>query len=541
MKEVYCSTVINGGNISCSCIVSSGGVIKRYLTVDDKGIIVFPSLDNDTIHLRQCIPPISSSLKVLGIFSIDDIVILSTGPDKNDRYHLLLYKYNIDNNNLILTLAHDLSIVYKPMDVIKYKDQGSLYVIVAGDNTLHVYELDALGRLSRSTNRSIIRALCERRIGLSSVIHTNTNTSNSFILRLVKNYDDNTADDIIAAAYSNGYICYDYIKSPMTPSVAVPRDSPLDWFHGESPRESIIDNDHTQGGALVGSRNVSLDSTYNEGNINHDGSINIDISDEVDVNHPVINQKLYLFDGAISCLCFYNISSSVNDSTAKNSCNLNNIDNLNASSHSYQSSSPEVMSPRSETWKSVIDLNSIANTNSFANTLSLGNQLSIGSIGSDNISVGSRYLVIGSAAGVAALLPLDDNSENSKPIPLPGAFDHGGVQAITLGNTTNGNHDIYVGYSDGTIIRASGIYNDTTNKIEDISAIKKIDFQETWRFKVPFPILSLGYDKFLGNHSDPATYQSNYLIVTTTKTVHIFCTSDNEKCQTINDIFTKFT
>jgi hypothetical protein len=186
MKEVYCSSVNSGGNISCSCIVNinnNNSIIKRYLIVDDKGTIVFPSLDYDTIHLRQCIPP-SSSLKVLGIFNIDDIIILSTGPDKNERYHLLLYKYNIDNNNLSLTLVHDLSIVYKPMDIIKFKDQGLLYVIVAGDNTLHVYELDLLGRLSRSTNRSSIRAFCERRIGLNSVIHSNTtNTSNSFILR----------------------------------------------------------------------------------------------------------------------------------------------------------------------------------------------------------------------------------------------------------------------------------------------------------------------------------------------------------------------
>jgi hypothetical protein len=72
-----------------------------------------------------------------------------------------------------------------------------MYITVASiDGTLHVYELDSLGRLSRSANRSTIRSLCERRIGLNSV---NQISSNSLILRLIKN-DDDINDDIIVAA-----------------------------------------------------------------------------------------------------------------------------------------------------------------------------------------------------------------------------------------------------------------------------------------------------------------------------------------------------
>ena len=60
---------------------------------------------------------------------------------------------NSNNNNLNLTFIQDLSIVYKPIDIIKFKDKNNsniIYVIVAGfDATLHVYEMDSSGIIIR--------------------------------------------------------------------------------------------------------------------------------------------------------------------------------------------------------------------------------------------------------------------------------------------------------------------------------------------------------------------------------------------------------
>ena len=192
------------------------------------------------------------------------------------------------------------------------------------------------------------------------------------------------------------------------------------------------------------------------------------------------------------------------------------MDNLNISCHSYLSSSPDTLTPgdnRSDTWKSVLGL-SIPNTNSFTNTLSICNQLSMESIGSDGI-LGNKFLIVGSTSGAAALLSLDDS--NSNPIPIPGVKEeHGGVQAVALGENNNGTRDIYVGYSDGTVIRASIVYNNTTTKSDDINTIRKFEFIETWRFQVPFPILSVAFGKLCSNNSSNFVYQSNHLIVMTT-------------------------
>ena len=527
MKELFCSLVLNTiPNISCCCIanINSSSSSKRFLVVDDKGVIVYPSIVNNCIQLSQCILPIASSLKVLGIYSIDDVIILSSGPDKNDRYHLLLYKNNNSSSidsSLSLTLVHDLSIVYKPIDIIKYIYQNIMYITVASiDGTLHVYELDSLGRLSRSANRSTIRSLCERRIGLNSV---NQMSSNSLILRLIKN-DDDINDDIIVAAYSNGYVCYDYIKQPRIQSyLKLLRGSSIDWFHGESPRDIFDTQKHYQGHQghdIDVSRNNSLDSSYHDGNGKND---NIDIIGNGDVNivvnDPTVNQKLLLFEGAVSCICFYNINTntnSINMNDIHKNTTLNSMDNLNISCHSYLSSSPDTLTPgdnRSDTWKSVLGL-SIPNTNSFTNTLSICNQLSMESIGSDSIH-GNKFLIVGSTSGAAALLSLDDS--NSNPIPIPGAKEeHGGVQAVALGENNNGTRDIYVGYSDGTVIRASIVYNNTTTKSDDINTIRKFEFTETWRFQVPFPILSVAFGKLCSNNSSNFVYQSNHLIVMTT-------------------------
>jgi hypothetical protein len=136
------------------------------------------------------------------------------------------------------------------------------------------------------------------------------------------------------------------------------------------------------------------------------------------------------------------------------------------------------------------------------------------SIGSDGI-LGNKFLIVGSTSGAAALRSLDDS--NSNPIPIPGVKEeHGGVQAVALGENNNGTRDIYVGYSDGTVIRASIVYNNTTTKSDDINTIRIFEFIETWRFQVPFPILSVAFGKLCSNNSSNFVYQSNHLIVMTT-------------------------
>ena len=82
MKELYCTTLL----VSCSCIanlnITNNNIVRRFLIVDDKGMILYPSLSDNihnNINLRQYIPYIPSSLKITGIYSIDDTIILSTG------------------------------------------------------------------------------------------------------------------------------------------------------------------------------------------------------------------------------------------------------------------------------------------------------------------------------------------------------------------------------------------------------------------------------------------------------------------------------
>ena len=78
-----------------------------------------------------------------------------------------------------------------------------------------------------------------------------------------------------------------------------------------------------------------------------------------------------------------------------------------------------------------------------------------------------------------------------------------------MGEIVNNNNEIFIGYSDGTIIRTSLIFgNDIYDNNDSNDNIKSIRFKETWRYSLPFPILSLAYGKLLGESNENFIYLS---------------------------------
>jgi hypothetical protein len=417
-------------------LVPKRGSGARLIVADDRGILMWPVLMNHTIVAESvCLSELRYSMSVTGLFSVDlgsigSFIVLGLSGSDNSSLGMVIYKMNqLPDGNENLTLVQVFPTKYRVMDIKKVSNSTTdHYLMVLGsDSRLHAYYFDAQGSLHRTRSRYNHCRQWELRLGLlqSEDEGDLSNEQNAFGLPLRLLIDSGKFHSEAVVAFSSGVVTWDRTTTSFRSSAEWLRDiptivSPMSAL--KSPPRAPI---HMRRNRSEGS--INFEHTPYNTPMNSDRSVGIALSSSVDGialfcedrpvpilfppspaimeastssvprnhgteassssiqgrrNHMANFNTSVMFDGAVSCLCFYRRHSE-------------NYLHLHAYSAPYTLASEKV------------------------------------------------YLVVGLASGAAAIMSLDNGADSSSVKPLPGSYEHGSVQAITVGDVKgNGYNDI---------------------------------------------------------------------------------------------------
>jgi hypothetical protein len=341
----------NQNFIKCYFDVKSGGPAKSgCLIADRRGVLYSPMISDSNkiyMHRLKLIDVRNKNLVIRCIHLVQhnkrSYVFLACESIEGDAYCLITYcvsNLEICDGENELFPWQILDIPFKIMDLQSLTDAtgNSVIVICGSDKRLHIYSLDVQCTIRPKKKSNFLRDKVIEQL-LISAEYPETFLASALPLRLYLCQDSiNQSIYDALLGYSNGIVVWlhttPYLSAPENEHEII-QEIPL--YHGSSikPIRKATSELSTKPGLSILRRNLSAGDLAKSGELDFD-SLAFDDSNSIasrhtesstlekpaaqqQQNHPqsepsipplkadVIENKTILFDGIVSCLCFYQV------------------------------------------------------------------------------------------------------------------------------------------------------------------------------------------------------------------------------------------
>lgn len=339
----------NQNFIKCYFNVKFGSSEKsRCLIADRRGVLYSPMIsDRNKIHMH-CLKLIDVRNKNLLIRCIHPVqhnkrsyVFLACESSEGDAYFLITYcisNLEIYDGDIELFSWQILELPFKIMDLQSLTDVtgNSVIMICGSDKRLHVYSLDAQCIIRPKKKSNFQRdKIIEQLMTSSEYPETFLASALPLRLYLCQNNTNQSIHDVLLG-YSNGIVVWLHtVPSLSAPGIEHEIIQEIPLYHGSTikPIRNANSNLSTKLCSSILRRNLSAGDLAKSGELSFD-SLSFDDSNLTTSRNPesspvkipsvqqqqnqpqsepskpsikadVIENKTLLFDGIISCLCFY--------------------------------------------------------------------------------------------------------------------------------------------------------------------------------------------------------------------------------------------